>query len=147
MKALLDTNVLVAASIRQHPHFLLAELVMKRCATGEVEGIVHAHSLLEFHSAVTQLPKGLAVPPRVVQQLLAGGVLPFVRCVALSATEVIEVESAAAKSGLVGGIIYDFYHLQVAISQAVDILLTFNVDHFRRLAPPEFREKIRSPGE
>ncbi|NJL19452.1 MAG: AbrB/MazE/SpoVT family DNA-binding domain-containing protein [Bdellovibrionaceae bacterium] len=61
LKAFLDTNVLIAASVRQHPHFARADAVLRACLAREIEGIIHVQSLLEFHSAVTQLPKGLAV--------------------------------------------------------------------------------------
>jgi predicted nucleic acid-binding protein len=147
MKVFLDTNVLIAASIRQHPHFMPADAALHRCMSGADEGIIHAHSLLEFHSAVTQLPKGLAVPPTQVEPLLAAGILPFVRCVTLDPTEVIATQKQAGYLGLVGGMIYDFFLLQAALKEPVDRLLTFNVAHFRKIAPPEFHAAIQRPGE
>lgn len=145
MKIFLDTNVLVAASIRQHPHFSRGDALLRRCSRKLDQGVIHAHSLLEFHSAVTQLPGGLAVPSAHVATLLAEGILPFVRCVALSAKAVSKVQKRACDLEVVGGIIYDLYHLAVAEQEAVDRLYTFNTAHFRGLASPDFVDKITSP--
>ena len=145
MLVVLDTNVLVAAAIRQHPHFGRADAVLQRCVTGEDDAVIHAHSLLEFHSAVTQLPEGLSIPPPFVEGLLAEGILPFVRVVALTARRVAAVQKRAGQLGLLGGVIYDLYHLSVAEEQQVDRVYTFNVAHFRRLASADFVERIIAP--
>jgi predicted nucleic acid-binding protein len=145
MKVFLDTNVLIAASIRQHPHFERADAVLVRCSTREDEGVIHAHSLLEFHSAASQLPKGLAVPSAHINTLLDEGILQFVRCVALSAREIRRVQKRAGELGLVGGIVYDLFHLAVAEKENVDRLYTFNAADFRSLAEGDFAERIVVP--
>lgn len=145
MKIFLDTNVIVAASIRQHPHFARADKLLRRCVERKDEAVIHAHSVLEFHSAVTQLPRGLAVPPAAVETLLKDGILPFVRCVALPAREVLQLQKQAGQLGLTGGIIYDLYHLAVAQKEQVERLYTFNTGHFQQIAPPEFIGRIVAP--
>jgi predicted nucleic acid-binding protein len=145
MKVFLDTNVLIAASIRQHPQFEAADNLLQRCANKEDEGVIHSHSLLEFHSAITQLPEGLAVPPGQVYTLLEEGLLPYLRCANLNAKQVRQVQKRAGELGLIGGIIYDLYHLAVAENEKVDKLLTFNVVHFQQLATPEWQSRISRP--
>lgn len=145
MKVFLDTNVLIAAAIRQHPQFESADKVLQRCANREDEGVIHSHSLLEFHSAITQLPEGLAVPAGQVSTLLEEGLLPYLRCVNLNAKQVRQVQKRAGELELIGGVIYDLYHLAVAENQKVDKLLTFNVVHFQQLAPREWRSRISRP--
>ena len=145
MKVLLDTNVLVAASIRQHPHFGRADAVLQRLIDNTDEGIVHAHSLLEFHSAVTQLPGGLSIPPASVSDVLDQGILPFVRILALTAKQVRDVQRRAGRIGLVGGMVYDLFHLALAEREQVERLYTFNVIHFRRMASPEMADRIVAP--
>jgi predicted nucleic acid-binding protein len=145
VKVFLDTDVLVGASVRQHPHFVRASAVLERCSAGEEEGVIHAHSLLEYHSAITQLPRGLAVPAAHVATLLNEGILPFVRCVALDAGEVAKVQARAGELGVVGGMIYDLYHLWIAAREDVSRLYTFNTGHFRELAEAGFRDRIVSP--
>ncbi len=112
---------------------------------GDDVGLVHSHSLLEYHSAVTQLPKGLAVPPSFVADLLAQGILAHVRLVALPMKEVPHVQKRAGELGLIGGIIYDFFHLTVARREGAERFYTFNIAHFQSLAEPEFRQQIVAP--
>ncbi len=145
MKIFLDTSILVAASVRQHPHFQKADQLLRRCVDGADHAVVHAHSLLEFHSAMTQLPRGLAVPPSAVEAILKEGILPFVRCVTLSAKEVQQVQKRAGQLGLTGGVTYDLYHLTVAEKEKVERLYTFNTSHFQQIAPPGFIDRIVSP--
>ena len=145
MKVFLDTNILIAASIRQHPQFAAADRVIQRCADKEDEGVIHSHSLLEFHSAITQLPEGLAVPPGQVGVLLKEGLLPFLRCVNLTVKQIHQVQKRAGELGLMGGVIYDLYHLAVAEKESVEKLLTFNVLHFQQLASPEWQSRISRP--
>jgi len=137
--------LLVAASVCQHPHFNPASAVLDRCATGAEEGIINSHSLLEYHSTITRLPKGLAVPPVHVATLLNEGILPFVRCMALDAGEVAKVQVRAGELGLVGGMIYDLFHLWIAAREEVERLYTFNTAHFRDLADEGFLERIVRP--
>ncbi len=145
MRVFLDTNVLVAASVRQHPYFRRADAVLRACLAGEMEGVVHAHSLLEFHSAITQLPGGLAVPSAQVPAILAGGIIAHVRLVALSAEEVCTVQKRAGELALVGGIIYDLYHLAAAERENVERFYTFNLRHFQVLAAPGFAGRMVAP--
>ena len=145
MRIFLDTNVLVAASVRQHPHFDRADALLRRCAAGDDEGIVHAHSILEFHSAITQLPGGLAVPPAYVRVLLQEGLLPHVRCATLDADGIVAVQKQAGERGIAGGAIYDLFHLAVAEREAVERLYTFNTGHFRSLASPAMVDRIVAP--
>lgn len=145
MRVYFDTNVLVAASIRQHPNFERADALVRRCVDGLDEGIMHAHSLLEYHSAVTQLPGAVAVSPQVVESLLGTAILPYVRIAHLSGKQIREVQARAGQIGLIGGIIYDFYHLAVAEKECVDRLYTFNIAHFRRIAPDAMKDIIAVP--
>ena len=145
MKVFFDTNVLVAACVRQHPHFVRADSLLRSCSEDNWEVIVHAHSLLEFHSALTQLPGGLAVPPLQVNYLLAEGILPYVQLRAITADEVLVVQKRAGEQGVSGGIIYDLYHLAVAEKEGVDRFYTFNTRHFQSLATSVMLERIITP--
>lgn len=145
MKVFLDTNVMVAASVRQHPHFQKADAVLRRCMEGADVGCIHAHSLLEYHSAVTQLPRGLAVPPEQVFPLLSESILKYVEVVGIPPADLVHVQQMASERGLIGGIIYDFYHLTVAQREKVDRFYTFNVKHFIEIADADFRDRIQAP--
>lgn len=109
------------------------------------EGLVHTHSLLEFHSAVTQLPKGLAVPPTHVNALLRGSILNYVKLLSLPAREIAMVQKRAGEMGLIGGIVYDLYHLHAATRESVERFYTFNTTHFQAIADSDFLERIVAP--
>jgi predicted nucleic acid-binding protein len=145
VRSFFDTSVLVAASVRQHPHFARADARLRDCIAGKDTGLVHSHSLLEFHSALTQLPKGLAVPPEEVTVILTEGILPYVECKALSRTKVAEAQRLAAEAGLIGGVIYDFYHLIAAREMKAEVVWTFNLRHFETIVPPGMPFEIREP--
>jgi predicted nucleic acid-binding protein len=145
VKVFFDTNVLIAAAVRQHPHFARADAVLRRCMDGEDDGLVHTHSLFEFHSAITQLPKGLAVPPALVAEVLERGILKYVRLVALPAKEAATIQRRAGDRGLIGGIVYDFLHLAVARREGAERFYTFNTAHFVKLTDPDFRLPIVAP--
>lgn len=100
--------------------------------------------------------KGMAVPPAQVEILLAEGILNFVRCSALCAQEVLEVQKRASRMGLVGGIVYDFYHLAVAEKEDVDRFYTPSERHIAqrnglgchtrpRVAPCSLSASARNP--
>ena len=145
MRCFFDTSVLVAASVRQHPHFQRADARLRSCISRQDTGLLHSHSLLEFHSAMTQLPKGLAVPPHEVKTILEEGLLPHMECKALARSNVIEAQRLAAEAGLIGGIIYDFYHLIAAREMQAEIVWTFNLAHFKAIVPPDMPYEIREP--
>ncbi|NBD37157.1 MAG: hypothetical protein GVY10_01140 [Verrucomicrobia bacterium] len=136
---------MVAASVRQHPHFHRADKALRRCITGEDTGLVHSQSVLEFHSAMTQLPKGLAVPPLEVRAILEEGILRHVECRTLVRKKVEEAQRLAAEAGLMGGIVYDFYHLIAAREMNAEVVLTFNLRHFEAIVPPGMPFVIREP--
>lgn len=110
-----------------------------------MEGSVHVHSLLEFHSAITQLPGGLAVPPGQVQRIFEEGILAHVRLVSMSSDEVCGVQKRAGELGLVGGMVYDLFHLAVAEREDVARFYTFNIRHFQAIAPRSFADRITAP--
>src|SRR6266851_3182637 len=56
-----DTNVLVAASERSHPHYAQAWPALRRVAAGKDKGFMSAHSIAEVYAALTRLP----VQPRI----------------------------------------------------------------------------------
>lgn len=118
---------------------------MRRCMEHREDGLVHTHSLLEFHSAITQLPKGLAVPPAQVAGLLQQSIWVNVRLVALPIEGIASIQKRAGEIGLIGGIIYDFFYLSVAMRERVDRFYTFNTSHFQAIAPPDFRDRIVAP--
>jgi predicted nucleic acid-binding protein len=53
VKAYLDTNVLIAASVREHKHHVQAFDLVKAVKDGGVKGCISTHGLAEFYSVIT----------------------------------------------------------------------------------------------
>ena len=70
MKVFCDTNVLVAAFLRGHPHHNAARPVVERVEVGQDDGSVAAHSLAEAYAVLTRLPGRSQVAPGMAWQLI-----------------------------------------------------------------------------
>ena len=61
MRVFFDTNVLVAASERSHPHHAQVWPALRRVAAGKDKRFMSVHSIAEVYAALTRLP----VQPRI----------------------------------------------------------------------------------
>lgn len=59
--------------------------------------------------------------------------------------EVRSAQKQASELGLVGGIIYDLFHLVVARLEDVERFYTFNIRHFRSIAQLDMLNRIVEP--
>jgi hypothetical protein len=71
-------------------------------------------------------------------------ILPSVDMVALSSAEYRRVVSDCADAGWTGGAIHDAVHIRAARKSGCERLYTFNVRHFRALAP-DLQNRIAAP--
>ena len=116
MKLYFDTSVPIAASVQEHTHHAPALQALDAMLLERHKGYISAHSLAEF-----------------------------VEIVALSAAEYKDLVRQCAAQGHIGGHVYDAVHLRCARKAKCDRLYTFNVKHFRALAPDSFRHKVGAP--
>ncbi len=97
-------------------------------------GLISQHVLLEIYSAGSMMP----VKPRVsglhMVELVRRSILPYFQLVALSATDISKVLQSASDLGLMGGSMYDLYHIHHALKGKADVILTNNLRDFRHLA-------------
>jgi predicted nucleic acid-binding protein len=133
MKAALDTSVLVAAVVEDHPHHQRAVWWLR---TGDpVERVASWHAYAEAWAVLTALP----LEPRVTGEVAAAvlnrlaGAVRFLPCT--KAVYSGAVSRCAARS-LRSGAVYDALHLITAEGDDADLLLTFNIGDFTRLAEP-----------
>jgi predicted nucleic acid-binding protein len=132
VKFFLDTSVLVAAARTNDERYLSSHNLMVQCEPSNAS--CAAHTLAEVYANLTGMP-----PPNRFLPAQAMLVLEDVRskfnCVALTAEEVFETTERAARLKLPGGIIYDA--LLLACARKVDVaqIYTWNVRHFKLLAP------------
>lgn len=134
MRIFLDTTVLVASVVREHPHHSRALPVVQRVLSRRDTGFVAAHGLAEMYAVLTTLPISPRVGPDAARRLIVDNVVPHFEIVALSAREYGRLIGSVAERNVLGGAIYDALQLMCAEKASVERIYTFNVAHFRRLA-------------
>jgi predicted nucleic acid-binding protein len=112
---------------------------------GRNRGYVSAHGLAETYSVLTRTPFTPPLYPSEAWTILERSILPYFTVVPLDADEYQEVLREAAVRGWAGGRVYDLLHLKCAQKERCDRIYTFNVRHFREMAPASLRDKICSP--
>ena len=145
MKVYLDTNVLVAASVQEHPHHAPAFDLVKAVKEGALQGSISTHGLTEFYSVLTRAPFTPRVHPAEAGRFLDDNILPYFELVALSVSDYKAVLRSCANAGLIGGVVFDALHLHSARKAGCDRVCTFNVKDFRALAPSDLAGRIAAP--
>lgn len=133
MKALFDTNVLIASLVRGHPHHSPCAAWLRAVKTGAVEMVVFGHTIAEIYSTLTRSRLIPGLTPAQTALLIRSDVLPQASVAVLSAVEYVQLVDELGRNGLAGGIVYDAIHAAVARAQAVDAIVTVNVPHFQRV--------------
>ena len=145
MKAYLDTNVLIAASIDDHQHHLQAFDLVEAVKRGAMKGCISTHGLAEFYSVITRAPFVPRVHAAEANRFLEENILPYFELVELTREDYRSVIRSCADASLIGGLVFDALHLQSAVKSKCDRVYTFNVKDFRTLAPPSLAGKIAAP--
>lgn len=145
MKAYVDTNILVAASVQAHQHHAQSFELVSKITKGTLKGYISAHGLAEFYSVLTRAPFTPRVHPAEAGRFLEDNILPHFELVTLSQDDYKKVLMNCAKTGLVGGVVYDALHIHCARKAGCDRIFTFNVRDFRDLASSDLYDKISAP--
>jgi predicted nucleic acid-binding protein len=132
VKAAFDTSVLVAAVVEGHPQHAAALSWVG--ARRKLERVGSMHALAETWAVLTRLPM-LDAPlspgvARAVVDRLAKRIALTPPSAKLYAAALGRCEATGARSGAV----FDALHLVTAEHAGVDVLLTFNLRDFERLA-------------
>jgi len=145
MKVFCDTNVLVAAFLRGHPHHNTARTVLERVKARRDQGVVTTHTLAETYAVLTRLPGGNQVAPTIAWQLITENVLNDFTVVSLTFRECTDTLASAARNGVEGRKTYDALLLAAAAKSGADRIYTTNVRHFQSLAEDQLRPRITAP--
>jgi predicted nucleic acid-binding protein len=140
----LDTNVLVAASLAQHPHYYPAAEVLQRIRRGELKGVVSSHVLAEMYSVLTRTPFTPRVYPLEAQRLIQTHGVKLCEVIALTTQHYEDAIAEASENGWIGAKIYDLLHVKAAIQAKCDRLYTFNVQEFRAISG-SFAKAVTAP--
>lgn len=144
MKVLFDTSVLVAAHIPSHVEYAAARFWLERATQHHFKFVISAHTLVETYSVLTRMPLKPRISPSTALQFLKTNVLRSATVVTLTTQDYLEVLNSLAESGISGGMTYDALLVKAAELHQVDLLLTFNQQHFERLWPDHIT-KIKAP--
>ncbi len=137
----LDTSVLIAVAQINHTHHAPSLGLWSECKSQQTA--VSAHALAEVYHVLTAMPPALRLAPGDAV-LAAETFLKRLTAVALTSEEYVETLRSTAQLGHTGGMVYDA--LQVACARKVKArqIYTWNVRHFRLLAP-DLAERIITP--
>jgi predicted nucleic acid-binding protein len=141
VKLFFDTSVLVAAVSVQHVHHGPSLAVY--LATNKSQAGCAAHSLAEVYATLTRLP-GKQRMSCEQSLLFLDEIRDRLRTVTLDGDEYSAAIADAAAEGIVGGMIYDALIARSALKAHAETILTWNIDHFRRVGP-EVAKRIRTP--
>jgi predicted nucleic acid-binding protein len=144
VKVFLDTNVLVAGSLREHSQHALAQAVMESIQTGKTKGYTSGHAFLETYSILTRLPTLPRIPAAQALALVQENILKHFTMVVLTASEYSSLVTRLGGEGIGGGQVYDALHLACARKAGVDRIYTFDVRHFQAIAP-DLSARILAP--
>lgn len=125
----LDSSVLVAALVEDEPNHAacLHLLVQKKAAAW-------SHALAETFATLTGGKLGLRVAPDVATELIELSLVPRLRMVELTATDIVKALRQTEVVGVRGGAFYDYLHLAAARKSGASVLYTLNARHFMALA-------------
>ncbi len=115
----------------------------QRILAGEISGVLAAHSLTEIYSTLTRMPPPNRLLPGVAWEAIERN-LPFFEIVTLTEAEVVTVLTDLSARSIGGGQVYDALIAAVARKAGIDLLLTLNTTHFRRVAP-DLTDRIQEP--
>jgi predicted nucleic acid-binding protein len=103
--------------------------------------VMAAPALIEAYAVLTRLPPPYRLRPADALAVMEGS-WPHVEGAALAATEIWPLLRGLPDSGIAGGSTYDAVVAACARKAGVDVILTWNVDHFERVAEGL---EVRSP--
>jgi predicted nucleic acid-binding protein len=145
VKPFLDTSVLVAGFVEEHPHHSAAATLLNGIFGQGQRACTSGHALAETYAVLTRAPAPLLIYPNEVWQMLEESILPYTEIVTLSGEEYQAVIRHCAVNNWSGGRIYDLLHIHAARKAGCERLYTFNVKHFQELSPADFQHRVCAP--
>jgi predicted nucleic acid-binding protein len=131
--ALLDTSLLVAALVRDHPNHSRALPWLQGAQGGKFPLVLASHTLAELYAVLTTLPVTPRISPPMAQSLIEQNTGSCAKVVSLTPAAYRAVLKRIAALGLGGGIIYDALICEAARKGGAEQIVTFNDADFRRL--------------
>jgi predicted nucleic acid-binding protein len=128
-----DTSCLVAAVCSWHEHHPATVEELVRRARRREEMVMAAPALIETYSVLTRLPPPYRLRPADALAAMEGS-WSRAAVVTLAATEIWPLLRALPDPGIADGSTYDAVIAACARKAKVDVILTWNVGDFERVA-------------
>jgi predicted nucleic acid-binding protein len=144
VKVYVDTNILVSDAIDGRVHQANAAQLFLEIKARRWTPVISAHGMAEVYSVLTRTPYPTRVTAAIAWQVLEENVLKSFEIETLSRSEYIRTIKECASQGWSGRRIYDALHIAAARKAACSRIYTFNVSHFRQLAP-DLTDRIMAP--
>lgn len=134
-KALLDSNVVVAALAEEHQHHAPSLAVMRNAADAETLAVA-AHTYAEAFVTLTRRGERGAFQRTPDQAWVAlASVAALTHLVGLTPPQTFDAVRAYAAGGGVGARVYDHLIGQAAVIAGAATIVTWNTGHLRSLFP------------
>lgn len=133
-RGLIDSNVLVAAAGSRHQHFEASAALIGQAAADSYA--TARHCLAEFYNVTTgrYIPEADPLPPEGAWESLEA-FTDVLEVLELNGSQHLEAIRRFAALGGRGARVYDFLIGQVAVVNAIPLVVTWNVKHFAPLFP------------
>ena len=141
MRWFFDTSVLVPALLPDHVHHTRSFAAF--AAVSSKNAACAAHSLAEVYATLTRYPGKQRLSAEAAALLLQEIEQRF-SLVWIDGGEYVAAIHSIAKTGIVGGAVYDGLIAACALKANADVLYTWNVDHFKRLGV-EVARRVQTP--
>jgi predicted nucleic acid-binding protein len=145
LKVYFDSNVLIAAVLQSHQHHVPSVSALSSVHNRAISGLISAHGLAEIYGFLSRSLYPEVMYPFEAWQSISKNILPQFSIITLKRQDYKVVLERCASIGVGGGRVYDALHIQAAINANCDRLFTFNVKHFRQLAPSQFAHRVVLP--
>lgn len=136
-----DTNVLISACQQSHTHHEASFSAF--AAARKSNAVCGLHSIAEIYAVATGMPAPYRIAPRDIWLFLQQ-VEERCHLISLTASEYLRAIEALAETERIGGVTYDALLLACARKSKADRILTWNIRHFRSLAP-DLANRIMTP--
>ncbi len=134
MKVIVDSNVFISASVKNHPKHERISLWLANARQKKTQLYTSAHSLLEVYSVLTRAPFKPPFSPKIASDVIEKNIVSHFKIIDLSANESLEIMVA---KNLRGGIIYDAVLVKCAQKLKIQNIATLNPKHFTKLVPAD----------
>lgn len=141
MKAFLDTSVLIATFYGDHEHH--EPSIALFVSLNRRSGSCAAHTLAEVYASLTGMPGKYRTSPQEAL-LFLGNVRERLSVISLAEPDYFAALESAAADHIAGGSVYDALLAHCALRSGAETIYTWNVKHFKRLAP-EVARRVATP--